>query len=192
MNPLPTRSWILIAVVLCVPIMSACGSSAKSYIRPRVDFSYIQSAAVLPFENLSRNELADERMRSVFLTEILAAQVMEIANPGETSAALNSLRISPTATLTPEQAVAIGERLSVDAVFSGVIEEYGFSGGRRDQSPEITAVFALTETETGSIIWRAQIHEAGSSFWRRLFGSSGDDIYEVSRKSVRKALGTLL
>ena len=191
MKLLPIRPWVLVFLVSVLPLMSACGSSGMSYVKPRVDFSYLQRAAVLPFENLTPDDLADERMRSVFLTEILGVQVLEIANPGESSAALNTLGIRPTGSLTPDQAVTLGKQLSVDAIFSGVIEEYGYSGGR-NRDPEITAVFALTETETGSIIWRAQVHESGSSFWKRLFGGSGDDIFEVSRKTVRKALGTLL
>jgi hypothetical protein len=178
--------------LLLLPWLGACGSAATSYIKPRVDFSYLQRAAVLPFENLTQDELADERMRSVFLTEVLDAQILEIVDPRGTEAAMTALGIRPDQPLTPEQAVALGKQLSVDAVFSGVVEEFGFSRGGLDRNPEITAVFALTETETGSIVWRVQIHETGSSFWKKLFGGSPDDIYAVSRDTVRKALGTLL
>lgn len=191
MNKRDASLSMLVCLFLLTSIFG-CGSTATSYIKPRVDFSYLQRAAVLPFQNLTRDELADERMRSVFLTEVLAAQVLEIADPRETATALTELGVLGNEALTPEQAVALGKRLSVDAVFSGSVEEYGYARGGLDRSPEITAVFALTETETGSIVWRAQIHETGSSFWRGLFGGSPDDIYEVSRKTVRRALGTLL
>ena len=190
----PVRAWIywILPALLLGPMISACGSSATSYIKPRVDFSYLQRAAVLPFENLSRDELADERVRSIFITELLHSQVLEVADPGETTATMMALGITPGSALTPEQAVALGTELSVDAVFSGVVEEYGHARGGASRNLEITMVFALTETETGSIVWRAQVHETGSSFWKRLFGGSTDDIFEVSRKTVRKALRTLL
>ena len=86
----------------------------------------------------------------------------------------------------------LGKQLSVDAVFSGTVEEYGYARGGIDRSPEITMVFALTETETGSMIWRTHVHETGSSFWKGLFGGAPDDMYKVSRDNVRKALRTLL
>lgn len=175
-----------------LPLLVGCGSSAQSYIQPRIDFSYLQRAAVLPFDNLTRDELADDRMRSIFLSEILAAEALEIADPRETAAAVEALGLSPNTQLTPEQAVALGQSLSVDALFSATVEEYGYARGGLDRNPEITVVFALTETETGSIVWRSQVHETGSSIWKRLFGGAPDDIYEVSREAVRNALGTLL
>lgn len=185
----------ILAVLLTVaflPALVGCGSSAQSYVKPMVDFSYLQRTAVLPFQNLTRDDLADERMQSVFLTELLSAEILEVSDPRETAAALLTLGIPNNQALTPEQAVALGKQLSVDAIFSGIVEDYGFARGGLDRSPEITLVLALTETETGSIVWRSQVHETGSSFWKRIFGGSPDDIYEVSRETVRKALGTLL
>ena len=59
-------------------------------------------------------------------------------------------------------------------------------------SPEITLVLGMTETQTGSNVWRVQLHETGGSFWQRLFGGSPGEFYEVSRDTVRKGLETLL
>lgn len=182
--------WI--ALLLLAPFLCGCGSSAKSFIKPRVDFSYLQRAAVLPFENLTRDDLADERMQSVFLSEILAEGVLEIADPRETAAVLGTLGVRPGQQLTPEEVVALGEKLSVDAVFFGVVEEYGYSRGGTVSAAAVTLVLGLAETETGSIVWRAQSHETGTSFWKRLFGGAPDDLYEVSRTTVQKALATLL
>lgn len=182
--------WLLLIAQL--PLQAACGSGTQSFIQPRIDFSYLQRAAVLPFDNLTRDELADERMRSIFLSEVLAADALEIADPRETAAAVEALGLAPNVPLTPEQAVTLGTSLSVDALFSATVEEYGYARGGLDRNPEITVVFTLTETETGSIVWRAQVHETGSSLWKRLFGGAPDDIFEVSREAVRNALGTLL
>ena len=93
--------------------------------------------------------------------------------------------------LTPEQIVTLGEALSVEAVFLGSIEEYGLQSRSRQQIYGVTAVFSMAETETGNLIWRSQVHVDGSSFWKKIFGGESASLYDVSRKAVRKALGSL-
>jgi len=183
---------IWIALLTGSTLLLSCGSSATGYIKPRVDFSYLQRAAVLPFENLSRDDLADERMRSVFLTELLDAKILEVTDPRETMAAVLEMGLVPGRSLTPEEAVTLGKKLSVDAVFFGVVEEYAYTNSGRERTPEVTLVLGLTETQTGSIVWRVQVHETGGSFWKRLFGGSPAEFYDVSRRTVQKALETLL
>jgi len=183
------RSAALLALVFAV---SGCGSSGLTYVHPNVDFSYMRRAAVVPFQNLSSDDLADDRLHTIFLMEILKEDVLEIMDSRETVSAMQSAGIRPGTALTPEQAVTLGKKLQVDAVFFGVVEEYGFSKVDRKRGPEITAVFGMRETETGVVVWQSQVHENGASFWGRLFGGGTDDLYEVSRATVRKALETLL
>jgi hypothetical protein len=94
--------------------------------------------------------------------------------------------------LTPEQVTALGRQLNVDALFFGIVEEYGVSRVDPRRGTEVTAVFGMFETETGSVVWRSQVHTTGSSTLKRLFGGGSAGMYEVSRDAVRKALGTLL
>lgn len=173
-------------------ILTGCASSGESYVNPDVDFSYMQRAAVLPFENRSADHLADERMHSVFLMELLKEDVLKIVDSGETVSVMRSMGFTEGSSLTPEQAVALGERLGVDALFFGIVEEYGVSQVDRNRGSEVTAVFGMTETETGTLVWRSQAHASGSSTWKRLVGGTSSGLYEVSREAVRKALRTLL
>jgi hypothetical protein len=172
--------------------LAGCASSGDSYVNPDVDFSYMQRAAVLPFENRSADDLADERIHSLFLMELLKADVLKIADVGETALVMQSMGFNAGSTLTPEQAVALGKRLDVDALFFGVVEEYGVSRVDRNRGSEVTAVFGMTETETGTLVWRAQAHATGSSTWKRMVGGTSSGLYEVSKEAIRKALSTLL
>jgi len=174
-------------------LLGGCGGAATtSYIHPNVDFSHMKRAAVLPFQNLAQDRLAGERMQSIFLMELLDEDILVLVDPRETVAAMQKLGIASGFALTPEQAVALGDRLDVDALFFGSVEEYGYAQDDRRRGPAVTAVFGLTETETGALAWRVQVHATGGSIWKRLFGGGTADLYEVSRKTVRKALGTLL
>ena len=186
-----TRVRFLLLVVPAV-LLFGCGAPVTSYIHPNVDFGYMQRAGVLPFGNLTPDVLAGQRMQSIFLMELLEEDALEIVDPRETQAAMRTLGLTRGSDLTPEQAIALGNKLGVEALFFGVVEEYGFGLGDRRRGPEITGVFGMIETQTGVVVWRAQVHETGSSIWQRLFGGRADDLYTVSRDAVRRALQTLL
>lgn len=169
-----------------------CGSPGESYVHPNIDFGYMKRAAVLPFQNLTTDYLAGERLQSIFLMELLEADILAIVDPRETAAAMAGLGLVPGSPLTPEQSVNLGKKLAVDALFFGVVEEYGYGRNERSRGPEITVVLGLTETQSGAMVWRSQVHSTGSSIWKSLFGGGPDDLYSVSRDTVRKALRTLL
>jgi hypothetical protein len=187
--PAAIRAGLVVLAILALP---GCGSTPSAYIHPNFDFRFVQRVAVLPYQNLTADRIAGERLQSIFLIELLDEEVLEVVDPRETVEAMMSLGLNPGTALNPEQAVQLGKRLEVDALFFGVVEEYGYSRGDRSRGPEITAVFGMTETQTGTEIWRTQAHETGSSIWKKLFGGGSDDIYTVSRDVVRRALDTLL
>jgi len=192
------KSWIqlrwLVLLLSALPmIVGGCASSgATSFIHPNVDFGHIRRCALLPFENLTPDEFADERVQSIFLMEILEEGVLEIIGPGEALFAMRALRVEPSSSLSPETVKLIGERLSVDAVFFGTIENYGVNKADRERHNEVTAIFTMAETETGVVIWQSQVHAGGISIWRKLFGLNSASMHDVSRTAVKKALKTLL
>lgn len=186
-----SRSRIAVLVVVAVAV-AGCGASGGSYVHPNIDFSYMKRAAILPFQNQTTDFLAGERIQSIFLMELLQAGVLEIVDPRETLAALEASGLTAGTALTPEQSVELGKRLGVEALFFGVVEEYVPGRSDRSRGPEVTVVLGMTETQTGTLVWRCQEHATGGSIWKRLFGGTPDDVYTVSSAVVRNALRTLL
>lgn len=182
----------LTCLLFALLLWTGCAGSGPSFVHPTVDFSHIRRCALLPFQNLTEDGFADERLQSVFLMELLERGELSIVDPEETVGAMKELRLAPGSTLTPEQVVALGKALSVEAVFFGAVEEYGLLSRSRQQIYEITASFGMAEAETGNLIWRSQVHVDGSSFWKRIFGGESAGLYDISRKAVRRALGSLL
>ncbi|MFC1573415.1 hypothetical protein ACFL6M_07440 [Candidatus Eisenbacteria bacterium] len=180
-----------ILLLVTAQLLMGCAAQNMTFVHPGVDFGHIRRCAILPFMNQSSDDLADERMRSIFLTEILDDGTLEIVGTGETLAAIRSLQLMTDVTLTPEEIQRLGSALSVDAFFFGVIEEYGLSRTDRASGYEVTAVFGMTETQTGTVVWRTQVHVNGSSMWTKLFGGGTLSLFDVSRKAVRKGLETL-
>lgn len=182
----------LAAIAIVVVAGAGCGSSNSSYIHPNVDFTYMKRAAILPFQNLTTDFQAGERMQSIFLMELLNEDVLTLVDPRETAAAMKELSLPANGALTTDQVLALGKKLDVQALFSGSVEEYGYGQGDRSRGPVITATFTMTETQTGVLVWRAQAHSTGASFRNKLFGGGPKDLYDVSRKTVHDALRSLL
>jgi len=187
---LATRhSWCVLVLIICA---GCAGGAATSYLHPTVDFSHIHRCAVVPYQNLTQDNFADERLQSAFLSEVLHDGSITMLDPEETESAMRGLKIAEGSPLAPEQFVALGKALNVEGIFFGTVEEYGVSRNTRRPVYEVTATFGLAETETGNLIWRSQVHADGSSFWKKIFGGESASLYDVSRKAVRKALGSLL
>jgi hypothetical protein len=185
------RRSLPLAFMAAGAICMGCAGGALNYVHPDADFSHIQRCAILPFENLTSDGFADQRVQSIFLMELLRHGSPMVVDPEETISVMRELKINPATTPTPEQIVALGKALSVEGVFLGTVEEYGLSNRSHDQVYYVTGVFELAETETGQRIWRSQVHVDGSSLLKQIFGGDSASQYDVTRKAVRKSLGTL-
>jgi hypothetical protein len=184
----PIAWWCLL---LLIPAGLGCAGGVTSFLQPNIDFSHIQKCALLPFRNLTSDGFADERLQSIVMTEVLRHGSLVLLDPEETVGAMKELKISLSTPPSPEQIVALGKALSVEAVFLGSVEEYGLTSGTREETNSVTLALSMAETETGNMIWRAHVHVSGSSIWKRLFGGDSAGLYDVSRTAVRRALGTL-
>jgi hypothetical protein len=185
------KRFTLGTLLFLLMVFWGCSSGPTSYVRTDVDFSFVRRAAILPFENLSQDLHAGTRMQSVFMAAVLEKDALALVELGETLNAMGKLRLSPETALTPEQIVALGKELEVDALFMGSVQEYGIERISNGRTYMVTASFSLAETETGSVIWKSQAQENGTSVWRKLFGGGSASLFDVSRSVVDKALETL-
>src|SRR5512143_2757798 len=69
---------------LMLMLIPACSTTTTTdYVHPKYDFSLIQKIGVLPFENLTQDQQAPERVRKVVVSEILAAGVLDVVEPAQ-------------------------------------------------------------------------------------------------------------
>jgi hypothetical protein len=187
------RVWTRIALALAFGLaaLAGCAPQTAHFVHPDVDLGFVKRCAVVPFQNLSPDRFAAARLQPVFLAELLQTEALSVVDPGTTLAAYNRLGLGPDTPLTPAQAVALGEALEVQAIFTGAVEDYGQRRSGGDQTNAVTATFSMLETETGTMVWNAQVARDGSSFWRKLFGGDSASQHDVSRRAVRDALESL-
>jgi TolB-like protein len=167
--------------------VSGCGP--KYFAKPGTDMSSIKGIAVLPFENFTSDENADEKIRRIVITELLSRD-RDVTEPGEITRILKELKIKSISSIKINEIQTIGKTLGVEAVMMGSVEAYGMSKGISVTYPEVTINLRLIAVSSGAIIWSIRHTAGGADFWTRHFGSEGLSLSEAAGKVVREALDT--
>jgi TolB-like protein len=166
------------------------GCVPEYFVRLKTDISNIKKVAVLPFENFTSDEYADEKIRRVVITELLLRDI-DVIEPGEVTRLLKDSKIRSLRSISISEIQEIGKTLGVEAVMTGSVEAFGISRGISVTYPEVTINLTLIETSSGNIIWSIRHTSGGASFWTRHFGSEGISLSEAARKVVKEAINTL-
>src|SRR4030042_6783019 len=75
-------------LAFCLLIVGGCATSTSTqYVRQNVDYKNLRKIAVLPFESLTTDEYAGEKIRKSVITELLSRGV-DIIDPGEVTKVL--------------------------------------------------------------------------------------------------------
>lgn len=179
-------------LIILVSIIGCGGMKPTIFLLYDYNFNYIERIAVIPFENLSKDKGADERVVRIFISELLAKDAFDIVEPGEVKKVLLKNSLSNTAEITLEQAIAVGKELNVQAILLGTVNESSTTRSGTSSISVVTIVSRLVEVESGTTIWSTTITEGGDSFLSSLFGSRTKSMSEVTRKCVKKTINTLV
>ncbi len=174
-------------------LISNCGgkSTPSFYINQEIDFSFIKRVAVLPFENFSNEKFANDSVRQVVISELLASGLVEVVCPGDVNAALDSLKIKTGSSPSAEQIKSIGKTLKVQAIIMGTVNKYGEIREGSISVPEVSLTLMMADAGSGSIIWSVTKTRIGGGFWAKHFGARADTMSETVLKVVREAIKTL-
>lgn len=183
----------LFCVVTIVILLIGCGGPSPTvFIHQDYNFGFMERVAVIPFENITREQGAAERATRFFITELLAAEVFDVVEPGEVDRVLVKVGAFGSSSFTKKQLVDIGAELQVQALFLGSVNEATTIRSGASQSQVVTISVRLVETESGQTIWSTINSERGLGFWTSIFGGSGKSQSEVMRKCVHETLKTLI
>ncbi|MFZ3073272.1 MAG: hypothetical protein WA162_08515 [Thermodesulfobacteriota bacterium] len=164
------------------------------YVNPDANFSYIKKVAVLPFNNMSGDRFAGEKVRSAVMIDLLSRGAFDILEQGEVSKTISLVMraagVAEGTVLEPDKETLklLGEKLGVQAIVIGSVEEYeGLGGG-----VIVSISTRMLDTSSGIILWQAHSSVSGASVWRRILGVEETDKTFLTRKVVRKIIDTLL
>ena len=178
---------------LLLGFLAACGTSDKlTYFHdPQMDFAAVRSIAVMPFENLTREQMAGERVREVFVNSLLATGAVYVVPTGEVSRGIaRAGMLNPSGPSTEEIGKFAGI-IRVDAVITGTVTEYGEVRSGSASANVISMSVQMIEVQTGRTVWTASATKGGISIWDRLFGSGGQPMNHVTIEAVNDILDKL-
>ena len=179
----------LVAIALSLAL-SGCGTTQQTkYLHKNADLGAIAKVAVLPFENLTPERSAGDKVQKIFYLELLSADVFEVTEPGQVT---KVTRGQPLDALGPADYQRIGKELGVDGIFLGTVVDFAETRSGSTPTPEITVQLRLIETHTGATVWSTGQTRSGAAVATRLFGVGGESLTEAARRVVRSELSTLL
>ncbi len=179
-------SSIIVFLLGCAP-----SSSLTYYHEPNMDFAAVRSVAVMPFENLSRESKAGERVRDVFANSLLSTGAVYVIPSGEVSRGIARAGILNPAVPSMEEIGKFARIIRVDAVITGTVTEYGVVRSGSASANVISMNVQMIEVQALRIVWTASATKGGISIWDRLFGSGGKPMNDVTMKAVIDVLNKL-
>lgn len=184
------------AVLMTVALALLTSCAQKSLTRPafrdpNMDFGSIQTVGVMPFQNLSRDNLAADRVRDVFINRLLSTDAVYVQPVGEVARAVGRLEIQTPTAPSPEDIVKLGNTLKAQAIITGVVQEYAEVRSGSSSANLITVSVQMQEAQTGRTVWTASSTKGGISAWDRLFGGGGRPMYDVTRDAVNDLIQKL-
>lgn len=191
-NPRP-RSAPIASLLLLFALAGCVSSSEKrTYQDPNMDFGAIRAVAVLPFSNLSRDNLAAERVRDVFASTLLATGAVYVIPYGEVIRTVSKVGVAAAAAPSTDDVVKLGTALKADAVIVGVLKEYGEVRSGSATGNIVSMSVQLVETATGRVVWAGNATKGGISMKDRLLGGGGAPLNDATEAAVDELLDQML
>lgn len=171
--------FLLLAFVVGV-MMFGC-SGPRTYIHSSPGLDAIRLIVVMPFENLSGDDSAADRVRSGFVIELLKTGAFDVMDVGEADRLLKLASLSYDVTKMPTPVLGIvggeapddrtsvplskriGDALKVQAIIVGSVDTFSSEKSRDETVPEVTITARLIDVETGIIIWASNHTGRGSA-----------------------------
>lgn len=181
-----------IAGVLLAMAASGCAARRGTQFHDKMmDFGSIQTVAVMPFANLSRDPLAGERVRDVFATMLLATGAVYVVPSGEVQRAVARTGLASPVAPSVEEVVKLGTALKAQGLITGVVKEYGEVRSGNALGNAVSISVQMFETTTGKVIWTASTTKGGVTFADRLLGGGGTPLNDVTEVAVEDLLEKL-
>ena len=176
-------------VLLILIFLIACATPGGTYYHdPNMDFAAIKTVAVMPFNNFSRDSVASDRVRDVFINILLSTGEIYVLPTGEVTRGIVLVGITIPSTPSPEEIVKLASLIKADAVITGAVREYDTVRSGSTSANLISISLQMIESHTGKVVWTASSTKGGISMWDRLLGGGGKPMNEVTEEAVNDIL----
>jgi hypothetical protein len=188
--------WINLTHLILLPViisLLACGprSHLPYHHDPDMDFASIRTVAVLPFENLTTDRLAAERVRDILANSLMATGAVYVLPPGEVARGVLRTGIVKPSAPSKQEIARLAPIIKADALITGAVTEYGEVRSGTATANVISFNLQMIEAQTQRVVWTGSTSQGGISVWDRLFGSGGRPMNDVTMAAIDDILGKL-
>lgn len=183
--------WLGCCLQLCMGGCSLMPPAVPDYTNAQMDFSAVRTVAVMPFQNLTSDDQASERVRDAFMGMLLATEQIYVLPPGEVARGVNRVGVRIPQTPTVEEITKLKAVLEVDAVITGVLREYGPVRSGSAEANLVSLSLQMIETQNGTVVWSASSTKGGITAVDRLLGSGGQPMNDVTTQVINDLLDQL-
>jgi hypothetical protein len=170
--------------------LTAC-ASGETYKDPKMDFGSVYTVAVMPFANLTKEPLAADRVRDVFMTMLLASGEVYVLPQGEVARGIALAGVANPSALSNDEAKKFAQLIKADAVITAVIREYGEVRSGSASANVISFSLQMTEAQTGKVVMSVSTSMGGIGITDRLFGGGGEPMNTITEKAVKDVINKL-
>ncbi|MEK7847246.1 MAG: hypothetical protein AAB257_09830 [Nitrospinota bacterium] len=166
-------TWIVISALLFTPhlILSAgligCSSQFAIYsgLKQEKKELNIQKIGVLPFVNESGRRGAAEIVTNTFNTILFKSGSFVVEEKGNIEKFLLNEKVKTINMMDTELIKKLGERLKIDTVIAGAVEEFtGGDLGERLTTPVVAIRARLIDVRSGKILWMTRYRRSGDDY----------------------------
>lgn len=186
------KIFSLIVIFIMVSFTAGCSSNTVKYINPTADFSYIKKVAIVPFNNLTNDGYASEKLRSILTVEILSRKYFDLVEQGQTRKVVTQILRAQgipegsSASYDTETIKLIGEELGVQAILIGGVNEYPSRG-----SSVASLSLKMIDTGSGVVLWQVITAVKGTNAFKSFLGMEDSSPIDLAFRVVKRALNTL-
>jgi len=171
--------------------LSGCITAPVTFHDQNMDFSAIQTVAVLPFANLSGQKGVEGRVRDVFMNMLIATGGVYVQPAGEVARGIARTQVVEATAPSVEEIQKLGEVLSADAVITGVLKEYGEVRSGTASANVISLSLQLIEVQSGKVVWVGNSTKGGITAQDRLLGGGGQPMNKITEEAVSELIRLL-
>jgi hypothetical protein len=184
---------ILLRVLALFILLAGCASNGVHGVfrDSNMDFGSVQAVAVMPFANLSREAVAADRVRDVFMTILQATGGVYVIPPGEVMRGISRTSVEKPSAPALEEVVRFAKMVKADAVITGTVKEYGEVRSGTTNANLVSVSLQMMEAQTGKVVWSASTTKGGVTLTDRLFGGGGEPMDHVTQKAAEDLIDKL-
>jgi hypothetical protein len=181
----------LIVSAMLVSLVACAGGGIDKYRDPDMDFGSIRNVAVLPFVNLSRDQMAGDRVRDVFVTALLATGGIYVIPTGEVAKGVGQAGLQNPGAPSTAEIKKLAPLIKAEAIISGVVREYGEVRSGNAVANVISISLQMAEAQTGRVVWSTSTTKGGIGLKDRLFGGGGEPLNTITEEAVHDLIDQL-